>query len=401
MACNPVEWLENQLEPVAEAIEGLLQTVEEFFAFEVSADVDISGDISVSKNASTVLSEVTAEVLSKTRVIIQFVTSVSNLVAVSLIFLFLKSLNYIKNYRLKDHYDNIFITKAFVAFDDECKERNEEAVMPLQSHELKLYVVTYNPLLSEAERKTIKYELKLLGYHFLFGALIMAFDYIVYYSLNLISDYGGVALNVEGVNTIDVDVEGEGVFGVIIHSMVDTLTLNSTYSVAFNFTACLPDPSEPNLWFIPSVVGLYAMAVCIVIMQGYGLRLRNKIVSSFYPEQDAARIHYLHQKILHERLNILSWLKDLILCRRKEGQVRERLRFRNLIGYLCPRFAKYCDVCMPAKRACLSCDRPARVGMIFHKCKTPKCNALYCESCFEVTKQICLVCEAKNEVGIV
>ena len=396
--CNPYDWLEDKLNSLGDEILTLVGSIENFFEFTINSDFGLSGNVNISKNASTVLAEVEADILAKTEGVRSFLTSVTNIIGLTLIFLFIKSLHYIKNYRTKDYYDNIYITRSFLTFDQECEKRKQEVVMPLQPRELQKFVLSFSPHLSEVERRTIKYELKLLAYHLLIAVLTIVFDYILYYALNLITEYGDVALTVEGVSTIDVTIDSEGIFGVILRAMVDTIDLNSTFSVEFNFTTCLPSPSIPNVWYIPALLILYVIALCLVIMQGYGMRFRHYIAASFYPEQEEVRIHYLHEKILHERFNIGTWLKDLVLSRLKGGQVRERLRFRTYLAYKSPCFAQWCAACMPEERTCLSCDRVARRGMIFKKCQTESCKAVYCEECFDVMKQFCLVCETRNEI---
>ena len=397
--CNANAWLAGKLNSLGNEILTILVYIENFFKFTISSDFGLSGNANISKNASTVLAELQADILAKTEGVRTFLSSVTNIIGLTLIFLFLNSLNYIKNYRSKDRYDNIYITQSFLAFDKECEKTKQEVVMPLQANESKKYVLSYSPQLSEMERKTIKYELKLLGYHLIVAVLIILFDYIMYYVLNLITEYGGVALTVEGVNTIDVTVDSKGIFGTILRAMVDTVDLNSNFSVEFNFTTCLPSPSVPNIWYIPALLTLYVIALCLVIMQGYGMRFRHYIAASFYPEQEEVRIHYLHEKILHERFNLKTWLKDLVLSRFKRGQVRERLRFRTYLAYKYPWFAQWCAACVPEERTCLSCDRAARRGMVFKKCQTESCNAVYCEDCFGVMKQFCLVCETRNEIN--
>ena len=78
--------------------------------------------------------------------------------------------------------------------------------------------------------------------------------------------------------------------------MVNNMNLNSTYNVTFNFTTCLPNPNKPEYSTAAVIIFLYCIALFCTLLQGYGLRLRRKIASIFYPEQEVARIHYLHEK---------------------------------------------------------------------------------------------------------
>ncbi|KAK3103869.1 hypothetical protein FSP39_022521 [Pinctada imbricata] len=397
--CDPFSYLENELISASEAMVTALDSVSTFFSFELASDFGLSGTINYTKNASTVLSEIQSDILSRISGVLSFITTISNVLGLTLIILFVKSLIYIKKYRTKDHFNNIFITKGFVRFDDDCKERGEEFVLPLYTlEEASTYVMTTTKLLAPAEMKTLKTDMRLVFYHVLISTFIIGFDYILYYALDLVTQYADVALTVEGISTIDVEIEGDGIFTVILRAMVDNLNLNSTFSVDLNFTCCLPDPSYPDSSNIPVLLLLYVIAALFVTMQGYGMRLRRKIASSFYPEQEVCRIHYLHEKIIHKRLTFKAWLKDHIFSRRKENEVREKISFRAYLAYKSPFFSKYIEIILPSRKSCLSCDKVGRRGMIFKKCDNTSCNALFCEDCFKVTKGYCLVCDTKNEI---
>ncbi|KAK3103134.1 hypothetical protein FSP39_016738 [Pinctada imbricata] len=397
--CDPFSYLENKLIEASEAMVTALDYVTEFFTFEVESDFGLSGTVNYSKNASTVLSEIQSDILSRISGVLSFITTISNVLGLTLIILFIKSLIYIKKYRTKDHFNNIFITKGFVRFDDDCKKRGEEFVLPLHtSEEVYTYVMTTTKILSPAEMKTLKTDMRLVFYHVLISTFIIGFDYILYYALDLVTQYADVALTVEGISTIDVEIEGDGIFTVILRAMVDNLNLNSTFSVDLNFTCCLPDPSYPDSSNIPVLILLYIIAALFVTMQGYGMRLRRKIASSFYPEQEVCRIHYLHEKIIHKRLTFKAWLKDHIFSKRKENEVREKISFRAYLAYKSPFFSKYIEIILPSRKSCLNCDKVGRRGMIFKKCDNKSCSALFCEDCFKFTKGHCLVCDTKNEI---
>ncbi|KAK3102075.1 hypothetical protein FSP39_008553 [Pinctada imbricata] len=398
--CNPFTYLKNKLKAASEAMLTALGYVTAFFKFEVKTDFGISGTVNYSKNASTVLNEVKRDILSRISWILNIFSTISNVLGLTLIILFVKSLLYIKKYRTKDRFDNIYITQAFVDFDEDCKKRGEEFVLPLVTKEEAVtYVITTTKRLSPAESRTLNTDIRIVLIHVLISTLTIGFDYVLYYALFLVTKYSNVALTVEGISTIDVNVGGNGIFAVVLRAMVDNLNLNSTFSVDLNFTCCLPNPSYPDISNIPVLLLLYAIAIFFVVMQGYGMRLRRKIASSFYPEQEVCRIHYLHEKIIHQRLTFKTWLKDLVFSRRKENEVRERISLRAVLAYRSPFFAKYIEAILPDKRSCLSCDKVARRGMIFKKCDNKSCNALYCEDCFKFIKGHCLVCDTKKEIS--
>ena len=389
--------MERKLQQAANETRQALQKAQAFFEFKIVNDFYITGDLNISKNASTVFAEVRTDIQQRVQWLLTILSSVNNVLALTLLLLFVTSLLYIKNYRSKDHFDNIYITQKFKKMDEICKSKKQEFVLPLTPVENINHIDVTEKRLSLIEKLSVKYGLKAVAIHLIIAVIIIAFDYILHYSLLLVEKYGGVALLIDGMNTIDVDIQGEGVFAILLRAVVDTLTVNDTFAVDLNFTKCLPNPTEPNINHILAVTSLYLVTLTFTILSAYGLRLRRAIAASFYPEQEKVRIHYLHEKLVHGRMTIVHWLRDLVLMNLKKGKVRERMSFRAFIGYKYPRFAK---LCLPDPKTCLSCDRLARRGMIFCKCTTKSCTAQYCEDCFKAMQRYCLVCESKNELKI-
>ncbi|KAK3102815.1 hypothetical protein FSP39_014095 [Pinctada imbricata] len=281
-------------------------------------------------------------------------------------------------------------------YDLDCSRKGGESVLPLRRREVGKYIFTTSKHLSMTEVSKLKKSGVTFLYHIIISTVIITFDHLIYYVLKLIQRYAAVALTVEGINTIDIEVEGTGFFTNMVRAMVTTININSTYSVDFNFTTCLPNPREPKVSSIPGIVILYALALCFLFMQAYGYRLRRKIASVFYPEQEACRISYLHAKILHERKTFAAFLKELVFRRQKEKELRNHITFRGLLSRKIPWLTNTCHWLLPDKRSCHGCDIRTRQGITFVKCQNAECNALFCKECFEIMKGRCFVCDKQN-----
>ena len=283
--------------------------------------------------------------------------------------------------------------------DDACQKKQQECVLPLRTNEAIRHIDVTTKKLSILELRSVQGEFQAIVFHMLIALLIIALDYLLYYALVLVEKYGDMAMIVDGINTVDADIQGNGILAELLRMSIDALTVNDTFSVDLNFTLCLPNPSQPQTSSLPAIGILYAVAVVFAILNAYAMRLRRAIAASFYPEQEEVRIHYLHEKLIYGRMTFFHWLRDLVLMNFKKGQVRERMSFRAMLGYKYPALAKYCDTCMPSPKSCLSCDRSGRRGMVFQKCTTESCTAIYCEDCFKEMKKYCLVCETQNEMN--
>ena len=400
-ACKPLKFMANLFTDLTGGIVKILGSVENFFRFKIKSNLDISGSINISKNASTVVTEIQEDLFSRTQPILDFFTSLNNILILSLLFLFFKSLFYVKNYRTKDRYDNIYITGAFEKFDEECKKKGYKTVLPLKEREKTKYIFTRSKVLSMIEVMRLKKGLVKFGYHMVISALVFGFDFVLFYVLRLLSDYADMALTVEGLNIVQIDVQGRGFLSGILRFMVNNMNLNSTYNVTFNFTTCLPKPNQPDYSTAVGILFLYVIALFCTLLQGYGKRVRRKIASSFYPEQEVARIHYLHEKIIHGRLTFRAWMKELVFRRRKEHGVMERVTLRGFLASRFRCFEMFCSCLLPVRRACNCCDALARSGMVFRKCLNKRCNAVFCGECFAQMKNHCFVCETKQEIELV
>ena len=128
----------------------------------------------------TVVTEIQEDLFSRTQPILDFFTSLNNILILSLLFLFFKSLFYVKNYRTKDRYDNIYITGAFEKFDEECKKKGYKTVLPLKEREKTKYIFTRSKVLSMIEVMRLKKGLVKFGYHMVISALVFGFDFVLF-----------------------------------------------------------------------------------------------------------------------------------------------------------------------------------------------------------------------------
>ncbi|KAK3102081.1 hypothetical protein FSP39_008593 [Pinctada imbricata] len=399
--CSPIDWLSKAMGNVADTILNGLNKVTEFFEFKIKDEFDISGSATSSKSASSIVNEIKEDLLEKTEFIRYVFSIVSKIMSVSLILLFLSSLSYVIRYRTKLDYDNKYITRAFTEYDEECRQKGMESVLPLRKKEAKKYLFTATMKLSMSESSSLKKSIAFLLYHIIITLIVISFDYILYYVLLLIEETANVALVVEGENTLDVQVEGRGIISAFVRHMVSSMNLDSTYSVQFNFTICLPNPREPKLSTNILIGSLYALAIIILILEAYGSRLRRKITASFYPKQEKNRISYLHEKIISDRIAFACLMKDQVFRRRKENEVRGKITVNGYFSRKGSCMSRCCDCCLPEKRSCHCCDVPARKGRLFVKCQNEACNAVFCKECFIVMEGTCLVCDRKLEEHVV
>ncbi|VDI57840.1 Hypothetical predicted protein [Mytilus galloprovincialis] len=397
LVCKPIKFISTVIEGANTAVKSVLNDVISFFYFDFDGDISTIGNINSSKTAAQIISQVKADIQSRTKWILTVSGIVSNVLVITLLLLFLKSIFYLKKFLSKDRYDNIYISKAFKTYDQQCKEQEKPSVLPLKRKECRNYADTRSPWLSSKEIDHAKTGITKIGIHILIATVIIFFDYVLYFVLMLIDRYGNLNINIGGTSSLSVSVEGSGFISAFLRAFLSTIKLDSDFGVEFNLTTCIPTPSKPDDNNIYKFSFLYFFAFVFLIMQAYGLRLRRKIVTFFYPERDIERIKYLHEKIRHQRKSLLNWLTQHVISRNKQFHMENRITFRGWMEYRCPIFAKYFCPCLPKYKTCISCENKEDGRIRFHQCD--ECQSNYCEECFGDMKYICLVCNAKSNMS--
>ena len=397
--CKPLKFISTVITKTSNDIRSTLNTIIKFFSFKVKRHIDASGNINSSKSAIQIMAEVKADIESKTSWILTVANIVSNALSITFLFLFINSVFYLKNFLSKDRYDNFYITKSFKIYDQQCKTTGKSSLLPLKRKERKKYVDTRSLWLSSKELNKTTQGLVKVAIHFLIATVIIFFDYVLYFVLQLIDRYGNLNINLRGSTTFDVSVEGKGPISKFLKVFLTSIELNSEFDLDFNLTTCIPNPSQPNVKNIYIFGFLYLFIFVLVILQAYGLRLRRKIATFFYPERDAERIHYLHEKIEANRKSFFSWLNHRLASNHKQHYVENRMAFRGWLEYRHPRIAKCFCCCLPKKKICICCSNEQDRTTKFYECE--KCHSEYCDDCYRDMQYTCLICSNTAEASSV
>ncbi|XP_076114020.1 DC-STAMP domain-containing protein 2-like [Mytilus galloprovincialis] len=396
VACKPLKFIAHIIEVANNEINSFLDGITSFFSFDFEGGFDADGKINSSKTAAQIISQVKEDIQSRTKWILTVSGIVSNVLVITLLLLFLKSIFYLKKFLSKDSYDNIYISKAFKTYDQQCKEQGKPSVLPLKRKECRNYADTRSPWLSSKEIDHAKTGITKIGIHILIATVIIFFDYVLYFVLKLIDRFGNLNINIGGTSSLSVSVEGSGFISAFLRAFLGTVELDSDFGVEFNLTTCIPTPSKPDDDNIYKFSFLYFFAFVFLIMQAYGLRLRRKIVTFFYPERDIERIKYLHEKIQHQRKSLMNWLTQHVISRNKQFHMENRISFRGWMKYRCPIFAKCFCPCL-AYKTCISCENKDDGKIRFHRCD--KCQSNYCEECFGDMNYSCLICKTESNIS--
>lgn len=341
--------------------------------------------------------EVNDDIGKKAETVTFFAKVLKKVLSLSLLLLFLQSFWYLRNYLAKDGYDNIYITKMFKQLDKNNRDKGHESVLPLKKNEEEKYVDTSSWKLYSCELSGLKIGFIIVGLHFTLFILIFLFDISLWYILDLVKVYGDVDVEVKGEGKVFVNVEGSGPVADFYRVMIKGLNIDQNYTAEIDIGSCLPKPKAPAYDMFPVYIILYLITTCFVGLEGYGIRLRRKICAFFYPEQEMARLDYLHKKIRHKRVGFLKFLRQQILSSHKEAQVKEKLR---LSTWLAARFPFIASL-LPKKTnlECTSCEQSEnsfnhiRVTKCTGSSGGVGCDAAYCQECWTMLGSGCPLCQ--------
>ncbi|KAL3831278.1 hypothetical protein ACJMK2_023051 [Sinanodonta woodiana] len=389
--------LTKELQKTVQTTEEALNSLLNVFIVNLSTTMNVTAYANSSQPLESIEKEVKEELDAKTGAFIHFIRIMEKVLSLSLLLLFLRSFWYVRNYLARDSYDNIYITKRFKDLDQERKYCGLSCVLPLKKKEKKLYIDTSSWRITLVKIGHGKFGIAQIGIHFLLCLVVLLFDYLLYYILDLIKRHGNVNIQYKGTSKFILNVEGTGFIANFYRELIQGLNINESYIGELNFTNCLPEPSMPDSLNIPVYIVLYLLAVMFVLMKECALRARRKITAYYFPRQEEARIQYLHKLIRHKRISFWKFLRQKIKSSYKENCVNEQLQLMTWLSAKMPCLAR----CLSQKdKICLSCEA-AEAG--FHdiglmKCSGDQCNAYYCTDCYETMNKTCPLCSVGDVV---
>ncbi|XP_060593889.1 DC-STAMP domain-containing protein 2-like [Ruditapes philippinarum] len=373
-----------------------------FFKVDMVISGEFSGNANVSKPATAIQHEVEKDIGGKLNIFDSIISTTRFCVSLSLFLIFLKTFWYLRNYLAKDGYDNIYITKQFKQMDKEAGENGRETVLPLKPREREEYVDTVSFKLNSTELSYSKLGLIQVLLHFLLCVLIVSFDYALYYMLNMVKEYGNLEIEIKSSGRVKIDVNGDGPVAEFYKLLVNPYNLDRSFNRTLDIEPCLPEPRRPSGSMIPVFIVLYIIALAVVLLRAYGMRLRRKVSAYYCPEQELARLDYLHKKIRHRRVGFLKFLRQQIKSAHKEDQVKNQLRFSTWLAFNFPILAQI----LPKKEK-LECTSCGQRDTSFNKVQLTKCtgekggmtcDAVYCEECFTALQKTCPLCSMNENV---
>ncbi|KAL4229574.1 DC-STAMP domain-containing protein 1 [Mactra antiquata] len=378
-----------------------LENAVQYFDVDIEVSGYYRGTVNTSKQISGIQKEIEDDIGAKVN-IFHTVSSIilKCLPLPLLVLIIIQSFWYLRSYLSKDGYDNVYITTQFKKLDNGL---GENRVLPLKSREKDIYIDTRSLKLNKTELSFCWIGLMQVGFHFLMCLFVTLFDYALYYVLRLVADHGDIKLDLDSDTKLSVEVEGTGPAAEFYRIMVQGYNVDTNYSSDVDISPCLPNASEPTHSMIAVFIVLYLLTLALVMLRGYVMRLRVKCAANYCPEQEIARLDYLHKRIRHKRVGFLRFIRQQIKSAHKEEKIKNQLRFST---WLRAHFSLF-DKILPESKTlvCTSCEQRETSFTSVERCKGKlsdgeKCSAAYCKECLDAINGVCPLCTDEEDLQL-
>ena len=334
------------------------------------------------------------EILRKYRVIRPYLSTAFEILSTAMAWffttIFLKAYLYITKFIRDVSFDNHYLTKGLV---DRLSAQNK---VLRTSQVRKLVRVTQWKRTAE-ENKRIIMSLATSAIYTTAAVAIVFFDLFLYYTLEVIKDYGKVEVNYTGGSEIELEVTGDGFMRDIIEYFVGSYHSANNLDLLVDNEKCLPNPARPDNFYIIycAVLLLFVLYYVTVFTQTWVLRLRHIICCMFFEGTESARLTWLTNQITHEIENKNYIMSKSILRSLKENYRESIYSEVNLGRKMAPlvlKFRGYCFVCRQTtwgRHVTRNCENHFQNGV------KSTVSIVYCSVCYKELCQSCVLCIQK------
>uniref|UniRef100_A0A8U8B791 Uncharacterized protein n=1 Tax=Geospiza parvula TaxID=87175 RepID=A0A8U8B791_GEOPR len=177
-------------------------------------------------------------------------------------------------------FKNTYITKQFIAFDEQQKQQQRPCLLPLNRKERKDYVMIPSFFFTRKDRKKMLCHFLPIIIHLCIWLLFAAVDSLFYLLIISVNKY----LQEEPIDHNPNQ-------PVVVHFAVYSLFAKN----------CIPHPelALSTTWIQLGVIIFFL--IIFGLFSGLLTQLKILVSTSFYPDAEMKRIHYLHAKLLKKR----------------------------------------------------------------------------------------------------
>ncbi|XP_005042440.2 PREDICTED: dendritic cell-specific transmembrane protein [Ficedula albicollis] len=197
-------------------------------------------------------------------------------------------------------FKNTYITKRFIAFDEHQKQQQRPCVLPLNRKERKEYVTIPSFFFTRKDRKKMLCSFLPVIIHLCIWLLFGAVDSLFYLLIISVNKY------LQEVPDLDIRLsllQNKNEKSYII-SMKEHIEKTDSFKIPLFKRNCIPHPelALSTTWIQLGVIIFFL--IIFGLFSGLLTQLKILVSTSFYPDMEMKRIHYLHAKLLKKRAKL-------------------------------------------------------------------------------------------------
>ncbi|XP_067118589.1 DC-STAMP domain-containing protein 2-like [Centruroides vittatus] len=364
--------------------------------FEVNISMIHVYNYSVEESKSVV--EVKEDIMREVKKYTHWMTSLIELSDLAMLmffaFLFISALKYQLWFRIKDKFDNYFLTFELRELDTQRCGMGKETIFPLSFKERMVYVTASSLRLSTNEYGHLASSLIILIITFIQIGFFIIIDYGLFWMLSMVTFHGQLRTENEVPSHIDLKVKGQGLLADMLRKLVGIFGPVTRKQTIVDTTNCLPRPLLPDYDRYEQIAFIFIISFFLAITESYGLRLRHVIAGMFFPERKKQRAVWLYNHILRTRMNFVKFLRRKIRQKYYGDSTLHEISFLEHFSAKFPIVEKIAKKLNLFKETCLGCGikKSKNDPIEFIHCDNQNCKAIFCQNCFEEIGKKCVVC---------
>uniref|UniRef100_F7CH07 Dendrocyte expressed seven transmembrane protein n=1 Tax=Monodelphis domestica TaxID=13616 RepID=F7CH07_MONDO len=187
-------------------------------------------------------------------------------------------------------FENIYITKRFIQFDESERHQKRPCILPLNKQERKKYIIIPSFCLAPKEKRSLGLFFLPILTNLYIWAVFAAMDYGLYQLLSSVNKHFQNLPGMEVHLKLSNEVKGN-------HDIIS----DSSFNISLFEPQCIPKPEllMSKTWVPLSIIIL--TLVVLGLLSSILMQFKILVSGSFYPDVERERIRYLHAKILKRR----------------------------------------------------------------------------------------------------
>ncbi|NWZ63174.1 DCSTP protein, partial [Acrocephalus arundinaceus] len=194
-------------------------------------------------------------------------------------------------------FKNIYITKQFIAFDENQMQQQRPCLLPLNRKERKDYMIIPSFFFTRKDRKKILYSFLPVIINLCIWLLFAAVDSLFYLLIISVNKY------LQELPDLDVQLSLFQNKSSII-PVKENIAKTDSFKIPLFKHNCIPHPelTLSTTWIQLGVIIFFL--IIFGLFSGLLTQLKILVSTYFYPDTEMKRIHYLHKKLLKKRAKL-------------------------------------------------------------------------------------------------